>query len=86
MLCEHGLRFEIGKAVRRMSQRVQRYRDRAEVCERMAAQAKDHDAKASFDAVARQWRDLARQIEEMKFDQPPTKQTTTTALFKPNSP
>ena len=67
-----------------MSQRVQRYRDRAEVCERMAAQAKDHDAKASFDAVARQWRDLARQIEEMKFDQPPTKQTTTTALFKPN--
>ena len=69
-----------------MSQRVQRYRDRAEVCERMAAQARDHDAKASFDEVARQWRDLARQIEEMEFDNRDTKQTTTTALFEPNSP
>jgi hypothetical protein len=51
----------------------------------MAAQAKDHDAKASFDAVARQWRDLARQIEEWSSTDRHTKQTTTTALFKPNS-
>ena len=78
--------FERQVVVRRMSQRVQRYRDRAEVCERMAAQAKDHDAKASFDEVARQWRDLARQSEEMQFDNRHTKPTTTTALFEPNSP
>jgi len=51
-----------------MSQRVQQYRDKAEACERMAAQAKDHDSKASFDKVARQWRDLARQVEQMEFD------------------
>jgi len=69
-----------------MSQRVQRYRDRADVCERMAARAKDLDAKASFDAVARQWRDLARQIEEWSSTDRHTKQTTTTALFKPDSP
>jgi hypothetical protein len=54
-----------------MSQRVQRYRDRADVCERMAARAKDLDAKASFDAVARQWRVLARQVEDMEFEKPP---------------
>ena len=52
----------------------------------MAAQARDHDAKASFDEVARQWRDLARQSEEMQFDNRHTKPTTTTALFEPNSP
>jgi hypothetical protein len=53
-----------------MSQRVQRYRDKAEACERMAVQAKDPDVKASFDEVARQWRDLARQVEQMEFDKP----------------
>jgi len=53
-----------------MSHRVQRYREKAEVCERMAAQAKDQGVKASFNAVARQWRDLARQVEQMEFNKP----------------
>ena len=37
-----------------MSQRVQRYREKAEACERLAAQAKDDGVKASFDKVAQQ--------------------------------
>jgi hypothetical protein len=53
-----------------MSQRPQRYRERAEVCDRMAGQTKDLEVKASFDEVARQWRDLARQVEQMEFDKP----------------
>jgi hypothetical protein len=36
----------------------------------MAAQAKSRDVRASFDEVARQWRDLARQIEQLEFDKP----------------
>jgi hypothetical protein len=54
-----------------VSQRAQRYSEKAEGCERMAAQAKDHDVKASFDEVARQWRDLARQVEQLEFDESP---------------
>ena len=37
----------------------------------MAAQATDHDSKAFFDKVAPQWRDLARQVEQMEFDKRP---------------
>ena len=55
----------------RMNRRAQRFRERAEVCERMAAQAKDHEVKASFDKVARQWGDLARQVEQIEFDELP---------------
>jgi len=51
-----------------VSQRANRYREKAEACDLMAAQAKSHDAKASFDEVARQWRDLARQVEQLEFD------------------
>ena len=54
-----------------MSLRAQRYREKAELCERMAAQAKAHEVSASFDEVARQWRDLARQVEQLEFDKLP---------------
>jgi hypothetical protein len=37
----------------------------------MAAQAKNHDVKASFDKLARQWLDLARQVEQIEFDELP---------------
>ena len=35
---------------------------------RLAVQAKDYDAKASFAEVARQWRELARQAEQLERD------------------
>jgi hypothetical protein len=45
-----------------VSSRVERFLERAKECERMAAQAKKH--QADFLAQdARQWRDLARQAE-----------------------
>jgi hypothetical protein len=53
-----------------VSLRAQRYREKAELCERMAAQAKTYEVRASFDEVARQWRDLARQVEQLEFDKP----------------
>ena len=37
---------------------------------------KDHDVKASFDEVARQWRDLASQVEQIGLDEACTKQAT----------
>jgi hypothetical protein len=42
--------------------------DRAEECGRMASQAKDRDAKATFIECARQWQELARQKEQLDRD------------------
>jgi hypothetical protein len=35
----------------------------------MAATAKDHDAKRGFEEVARQWRELARQVVQLEAEQ-----------------
>jgi hypothetical protein len=45
-----------------MSPRIQRYLDKAEECEHMAAQAKSREA-AILAKDAMQWRDLAKQAE-----------------------
>ena len=43
--------------------RVKQYLDKAEECERLAAQAQDPNVKAVFADIARLWRTMARQVE-----------------------
>jgi hypothetical protein len=45
----------------------QEFLEKAKYCERMAAFAKDRDARLQFAEVARQWRDLARQHQELEI-------------------
>ena len=51
-----------------MSSRVQSYLDKAAHCEALATAATDREARSSFAEVARQWRDLARQVEALETD------------------
>jgi hypothetical protein len=51
-----------------LNARVQQYLDKAKECEQLAAQARDPDAKAIFAEIARQWRTLARQVEQLERD------------------
>jgi len=53
-----------------MSTKVQYYLERAEHCERMAALSSDREVRANFAELARQWRDLARQHQDLG-DPPP---------------
>jgi len=48
--------------------RAEQCRNKAADCERLALLAKYPDAKNSFVEVARQWRDLAKQIELIERD------------------
>jgi hypothetical protein len=48
--------------------RAEQCRNKAADCEGLALLAKCRDAKISFIEVARQWRDLATQIELMERD------------------
>jgi hypothetical protein len=48
--------------------RAEQCRNRAADCEGPALLAKDPDTKSSFAEVARQWWDLARQIELIERD------------------
>jgi hypothetical protein len=43
--------------------RIDGYRKRAEECETRAALAKDPEVKGAFLDAARQWRELAHQVE-----------------------
>jgi len=49
-----------------VSSRIQSYLDKAVHCEALAAKATDREARNSFAEVARQWRDLARQVEALE--------------------
>ena len=53
-----------------MSTKVQYYLERAENCERMAALSSDREVRANFAELAQQWRDLARQHQDLG-DPPP---------------
>jgi galactokinase len=48
-----------------MSLRLERYRRRAAECEHAAENFKDPATKALFWDLARQWRELARQTEQL---------------------
>src|SRR6516225_3254780 len=60
-----------------MSTKVQYYLERAEHCERMAALSSDREVRANFAELARQWRDLARQHQDLG-DPPPQSNCPTT--------
>ena len=64
-MVEYGKLASGGAGLRRdrVSPRVQRYLDKAEECERMAAQAKNREA-AFLTNDARHWRHLAKQAED----------------------
>jgi hypothetical protein len=51
-----------------LNPRVKQYLDKAEECERLAAQARDPDVKAALILISRQWRELARQVEQLERD------------------
>jgi hypothetical protein len=53
-----------------MSMKVQDYLERAEYCERMASLVSAYEARAIFAELARQWRDLARQHQDLENPQP----------------
>jgi hypothetical protein len=53
-----------------MSTKVQYYLERAEHCERMAVLSSDREVRANFAELAQQWRDLARQHQDLG-DPPP---------------
>src|SRR5262245_4215322 len=56
-----------------LSTRVQYYLERAEHCERMAALTSNREVRANFAELAQQWRDLARQ--DQNLGNPPHNQT-----------
>jgi hypothetical protein len=50
--------------------KVQDYLERAEYCERMAWLVSAYEARAIFAELARQWRDLARQHQDLENPPP----------------
>jgi hypothetical protein len=64
------------------SPQVQKCLDKAAYCERMAAIASDRDARQQFAEVAKQWHQLAKQIEALESELatwPQSKRPTTAA-------
>ena len=53
-----------------MATRAELYRHRATECEALAEKANDADRKARFRQVARQWADLAEQVEQLDGTKP----------------
>jgi hypothetical protein len=53
-----------------MSTKIQGYLERAEHCERMATEAIAYETRAHFAELARQWRDLARQHQDLEIPSP----------------
>ena len=49
-----------------MASRLEIYRSRAEQCEAVAAAATEPNARRTFTALAKEWRNLARQLETLK--------------------
>jgi hypothetical protein len=56
-------RVRVGHVV--LSTKVQYYLERAEHCERMAALTSNREVRANFAELAQQWRDLARQHQNL---------------------
>ena len=56
-------RVRVGHVV--LSTKVQYYLERAEHCERMAAPTSNREVRANFAELAQQWRDLARQHQNL---------------------
>jgi hypothetical protein len=56
-----------------MSDKVQDYLRRAAHCENMAKLSNDRDVRLQFADVARQWRALARQTEQLEKHQSQSK-------------
>jgi hypothetical protein len=50
-----------------MEARRKRYLAKAEECERLAERTLDPEAKQQLAELARQWRGMAKQIEQMNF-------------------
>jgi hypothetical protein len=48
-----------------VSSRAEEYRAHANECDRRAATARDPEVKSQFDELARQWREMANQIDRM---------------------
>jgi hypothetical protein len=53
-----------------MSTKIQDYLERAEHCGHMAAQAIEYETRARFAELARQWRALARQHQDLENPPP----------------
>jgi len=53
------------------SAKLQGFLDKAKECEIKALQAKDPDVRSSFSQLARQWRELARHVENLKRERKP---------------
>jgi hypothetical protein len=50
------------------SAKIQSFLDKAEECEIKALRTKDPDVRLSFSQLARQWRELAHQIEKLEWE------------------
>jgi hypothetical protein len=50
----------------RMGKRAEEYRVRAAECEALAADVSDSKIKATYADLAKQWRDLARQVDTLE--------------------
>ena len=48
-----------------MSSRAEQFRQKAAECEQLVALVKEPQVKESFRRLANEWRDLARQVEEL---------------------
>ena len=53
-----------------MGKRAVAYRARADECEALAADASDPKIKATYADLAKQWRDLARQVDTLERPMP----------------
>jgi hypothetical protein len=53
-----------------MSSMAEKFLERAECCQHLAVQATNWDARLNFTEIARQWRELARQREQLEKDPP----------------
>jgi hypothetical protein len=53
-----------------MGKRAEEYRARAAECEALAADVSDPKIKATYADLAKQWRDLARQVDTLERPAP----------------
>lgn len=53
-----------------MGKRAEEYRERAAECEALAAGISDSKIKATYEDLAKRWRDLARQVDTLERPAP----------------
>jgi hypothetical protein len=53
-----------------MGKRAEDYRERAAECEALAAVTADPKFKATYEDLAKRWRDLARQVDTLERPMP----------------